>query len=298
MPKTPADLDASEQKMAGEAAAIINKDANLKSGCWTAGLWFAGIIFAVGVYQAITDPPASTTKQGEATPSAQPDPVQRPITRADKLKALEARVDPFALEPLDPKYNPEGFAKLGKRAWTFSNDFRRWAAFAALQSDACKSVETVAVWERATRSDLRWHVGCGSERFIISEAQARSIKARYDPGATPAERREYGTELAVAQPMSAVWNNFNQTGAVIACENLIKEAAVNRNSFETSGLPNVQRDEETGRASIYRDFTSDNAMGGTVSGKYQCVVDASGKGRVLTVKTQDAFGVHVIFDRR
>lgn len=51
--------------------------------------------------------------------------------------------------------------------------------------------------------------------------------------------------------------------------------------------------EETGQVVISKKYSGRNAMGGTVSGKYECTVDAASN-RVVGLKTRDAFGVHTI----
>lgn len=215
------------------------------------------------------------------------------VSKADLLKAMDAKISEIALMPLDSKYDPSGYTKLGKRVWDTSNELRHWAGIAALQNDKCGGVDAIAVWEGATRSQLSWHVVCGDERFVISEAQARSAKAHFDPNTTPVDGKARAGAIQIAQPMSAAWTNFNEQEAVDACEKLMLEASVNRKSFETSGDPQIARNEETGQATIVRDYSGANAMGGTLSGKYKCVVSAV-DGAVVSLKGRDALGDHKV----
>jgi hypothetical protein len=230
-------------------------------------------------------------------PAAPPEPVAQPkvVSKDNTLKALNAKIDELALELLDPKYDPEGYAKLGKRAWGVSNDLRRWAGVAALQSDSCAAVTAIAVWKRATRSQLSWHVVCGDERFVISEAQARSAKARLDPETTEADRKKYAVAVEAARPMSATFVNFSVASAVVACDRVMEQAAVDKDSYDASWLWDEARDEEAGQAIISREYSAKNAMGGTVSGKYQCVINAA-DGKVISLKASDAFGVHTVLE--
>ena len=221
-------------------------------------------------------------------------PVSKPPSKAEVLKAMTAKISDIALQPLDPKYDPEGYAKLGKRVWGVSNDLRRWAGIAALQNDACKGVSAIAVWERATRSQLSWHVVCGEERFVISEAQARSLKARLDPDATDTERQKYAVAGETAQPMSAAFANFSVAHAVVACDNAMEQASVDKGSFDASWSWDQTRNEETGEAIISREYSAKNAMGGTISGKYRCVINAA-DGNLVSLTTEDAFGAHTVY---
>lgn len=226
------------------------------------------------------------------SPEAMPSPKAMP--KADTLKAMTANINDIALQPLDRKYDPEGYAKVGKRVWATSNELRRWAGLAALQNEDCKSVTAIALWERATRSQLSWHVVCGNdERFVISEAQARSIKARFDPNATEAERKKYGAVGETAQPMSAVFANFDVAAAVVACDNVMEQASVDKGSYDAAWSWDEARDEEAGQAIISREYSAKNAMGGTISGRYRCVVNAA-DGTVLSLTAKDAFGVHPV----
>lgn len=216
------------------------------------------------------------------------------MSKAATLKAMTANINDIALQPLDRKYDPEGYAKVGKRVWATSNELRRWAGLAALQNSDCKSVTAIALWERATRSQLSWHVVCGNdERFVISEAQARTVRAQLDPAANAADQKKYAASVDTAQPMSAAFADFKVGEAVVACDNMMKDASVDKGSFDPAWSWDETRNEETGQAVISKEYSGKNAMGGTVSGKYECTVDAASN-RVVGLKTRDAFGVHTI----
>jgi hypothetical protein len=228
-----------------------------------------------------------------AIPADKPTPTLAEPSTADTLKAMTAKIDDFALQPLDRKWDPEGYAKLGKRVWDLSNEYRRWAGLAAMQNAACKEVSAIAIWEEATRAQLAWHVVCGEERFVISEAMARSVRAHLDPNAPYSDRKKYGAPVPAAQPMSAAFANFDPRIAVANCETTLKGAAVDQGSFSTSGVPKFRKDDEAGQMILTGDFSAGNAYGGTVSAKYSCVVSAF-DGTVVALSTRDALGVHSI----
>lgn len=180
------------------------------------------------------------------SPEALPSPKAMP--KADTLKAMTANINDIALQPLDRKYDPEGYAKVGKRVWATSNELRRWAGLAALQNNDCKSVTAIALWERATRSQLSWHVVCGNdERFVVSEAQARAVRAQLDPAATAADQKKYAAAVDTAQPMSAAFANFKVDEVVVACDNMMKAASVDEGSFDPAwAWDEMQRRDRAG----------------------------------------------------
>ena len=247
------------------------------------------IVIVAAVYKGCTGP----TKPPPPAPPPSLTSITKTMSKADTLKMMTANISEIALQPLDRKYDPEGYAKLGKKVWDTSNELRLWAGVAALQNDSCKAVSAIAVWEGATRSQLSWHVVCGEERFVISEAQARSIQAQLDPNATSAERLKYRAETQPAQPMSAAFDGFNPQVALANCETAMTEASVNRKSFSATGDPYYSKNDEAGEVTIARDFSASNAYGGTLSGRYSCVVAAS-DGSVVKLTTRDALGVHSV----
>jgi hypothetical protein len=252
---------------------------------WRAGCVSGIIVLVIAFYLILQSDPANQTRP--ASPSE-----QKP--EAVTLASLNGRVQPFALQALPAKFDPAGYARLGKRVWSRSNEYRRWVAVAALRNESCKFVDTISVWERATRSKLAWHVVCGDERFVISEAQVGSVRAQLDPDATDADRRKYGAADA-PQPMSAAFSNFKVGEAVVACDNMMKEASVDKRSFDPAWSWDEMRNEETGQVVITTEYSGKNAMGGTLSGKYQCVVDAASN-RIISLQARDALGAHVVYE--
>lgn len=261
----------------------------LEKGC---GCVVATVLVMALLYKGCSPVSAPPTSAPNATTT--PVPVAQAQSRPQTLEEMTASINDFALQPLDPKWDVEGYAKLGKQAWKTSNDLRRWAGIAALQNESCHGVSAIAVWENATRSNLSWHVVCGNdERFVISEKLARSVKARFDPEATDAEREKYATRAETAQPMSAAFTNFNPQIALTNCEAAMKEASVNSASFSPDGDPYFRKNDEAGQVTITRDFSGTNVYGATISGKYSCVV-AAADGSVVELTTRDALGVHQV----
>lgn len=214
------------------------------------------------------------------------------MDHAGQWQAMNAKINEDMVAPLGRENDPEGYNKLGSRVWAVSNEFRRWAALAAAQSDSCDRVSTVANWNKATRENLAWRVECGNgEVFLISEDQARGLYAQFSPDATLEDRQRYAALITVARPVSAMWQSFDAGRAVVTCERVLASAAVSQSSFEGSGRWSVSRDEEAGIAVIERQYSANNAFGATLTGTYRCTFDASGQ-RVTGLVAKDFAGVH------
>lgn len=185
------------------------------------GFGWAGLLILLTAFVLqVPNPSLQPVARSTASPAAIP-PSPSVTSKADRLKAMDAKINQMALMPLDGKYDPDGYAKLGQRVWGVSNDLRRWAAFAALQNDGCDYVSAIAVWEGATRSQLSWHVVCSDKRFVISEEQARSAKASFDSDTVNPERVE-GAEFTETPPKSTSTLSASDAGA------LCMEATKNR----------------------------------------------------------------------
>ena len=74
------------------------------------------------------------------------------------------------------------------------------------------------------------------------------------------------------------------------------EAADSAYEQSTTGTTDLGQGpaEETGEAIISREYSAKNAMGGTISGKYRCVVNAA-DGNLVSLTTEDAFGAHTVY---
>jgi hypothetical protein len=103
------------------------------------------------------------------------------------------------------------------------------------------------------------------------------------------------TSTRYEEPMTAAFANFHVRNAIIACDDMMKEASVDKGSFDPPYSWDEMRNEETGQVLISREYNGKNAMGGTLSGKYRCVVDAPSN-RVIYLTARDALGEHVVHE--
>ena len=211
------------------------------------------------------DPPMASASPVASTSSP------TAMSKADRLKAMDAKINQIVLLPLDGKYDPDGYAKLGKRVWGVSNDLRRWVAFAALQNDGCDYVYAIAVWEEATRSQLSWHVVCGDKRFVISEEQARTAKASFDSDEAPPDRVK-SAEFTETPPKSTSTLSASDAGALCmeATKNRIRHPSTADFSILGSGFKKF----DDGTAIFGTTFTARNDF--NLELEYQVACDFTG----------------------
>lgn len=203
---------------------------------------------------------------------------------------LVDKVAPDAVMPMDRDGFRKTYAKLGKKQFDNANDFMKWAALAAAESDKCDRVEIVAISDRATAKQLQWFVDCANkERFQITQAQAIAVRDKLDPKATP-EVKVAANTLPVAVPKSDRWKNFNERVAVSNCKALVQSAMTDRGSFDAAWTWDSEKDDETGRVTIQQDFEAKNGFGGTISSRYHCEIDTKLGGRIVKLKIREPDG--------
>jgi hypothetical protein len=125
---------------------------------------------------------------------------------------------------------------------------------------------------------IRWVVGIAA--LIGAGSQLPK------PAAAPMTE---ATKTAPTDSTVAMWADFDETWAVSQCDQLVTATAVNRGSVDTAWRWSVARNNEKGEATIERDFDAQNAMGGTISSRYRCVVDRTGR-RVISLSIRELSG--------
>lgn len=182
------------------------------------------------------------------------------------------------------------YSRLGSSQFDNANALMLWAAIAAAESDQCNRVEVVAVSDKATREELQWFVDCANkERFQIKQAQAEAAQSKYDPAVKP-EEREAAKKVAVAEPKSARWKDFNMAQAITACSTLVRSAMLNQGSFDAAWSYDSEKNDDTGIVTIQQDFEAQNGFGGTISSRYHCEIDTKIGGRITKLKIREPDG--------
>ncbi len=211
-------------------------------------------------------------------------------TSLSPLEQLEAKIADDAILLMDREGFSSTFDKLGEDQFDRANEFTRWAAVAAAESDQCDDVTLVGVSDHATRRQIQWYVDCANrERFQITQEQAEAARVKYDPAASDEDRTE-AAEIAVAEPKSARWKDFNERIALSNCQTLVRSSLLDQGSFDTAWSWDSEKDDKTGLVVIQQDFEAGNAFGGTISSRYDCVVDADNGSQVKELSIREPDG--------
>lgn len=222
-------------------------------------------------YAMVAPHPGETSDMAGSNP-ASTDP-SAPV--ATRLSTLESNIAPDAVSEMIRADFSDTYNKLGQAQFDKANALAKWAAIAAAESEQCPSVDLVGISDRATRETLQWYVDCGNkERFFINQEQAEAALAIYDPASTP-EARATAERVAVAEPVSARWKDFDEASTVSACDLLVEQQMLVPSTFST-GFSRwaMDKNDETGVVVIERDYTSENAYGMEINGRYRCTVNA------------------------
>lgn len=247
------------------------------------------VFFVAGAMQL----PINYSELGErhATPE-----LNNPTAIAAELLRLQAKINPDAVSVMDysdPDYR-EAYPELRREHYEQSNEMMPWAAVAAAESKRCSQIYLVNPSLRGTPKTLSWEVTCMDsegyqDTFDILPDQATAIRNKYAPDTT-AEAREAAMQLAVAEPRSARWKDFDEAVAVRACGDLVQISMVNQGSFDAAWGWDIRKNDATGVVTIQQDFEAQNGFGGTISSKYHCEIDTSQGGRVTALKIMEAYG--------
>jgi hypothetical protein len=241
------------------------------------GFGWAGflVLLSTTLVSRVPNPALQPVAQSAASPAA-PTPSPIAMSKAVRLAAMDAKISEVVLIPLDGKYDPDGYAKLGKRVWGVSNDLRRWVAYAALQSDGCDYVSAVAVSEEATQSQLSWHVVCGDKRFIISEAQARSMRTQFDPNASAADQAKAAASFAKSEPFDETPTStggtvaLSQQAAIDACQRAVLSSANHPSTVEFPLFDFDYKDRGNGRVQLLMSASAKNSFGLQLTYDVEC----------------------------
>jgi len=246
-----------------------------------------GIGGAAFVGMAVLNP--STNKSTDKPFDLAPMATAKPDQLAAALTEIQKKIAKGAISPMDRAGFPKMYTKLGRSKFELANELSKWVAVAVAQSDSCTQVDVVGVSEKSDRKGLVWFVDCANrERFMVTEDQARDARTIFDAKAT-SETRQLASKSPALEPVSAQWRNFDEVGAVSKCDQLVTSAAINRGSVDTAWKWQVSKNNDTGRATIERDFDAKNGFGGTISSRYRCVVSTDGA-QVIGLSIQELNG--------
>lgn len=236
----------------------------------------------------------NSSKSSVADKASSPASSSTSVPSNEALEAVNEKIGADAVAPMDRENFPRFYQTLGRARFDEANALAIWAARAAAASESCERVSYVGQSDATTRSRLVWYVDCSNdERFTITEDDARAAKGKLDPQATAAEKGL--ADRPVARPQSARWEGFDDAVAISQCDQLVSTVAINRGSVDFAWRWDTERNPDTGIVTFQRDFDAQNAMGGTISSRYQCEVNAD-RSRVTKVMIRELDGWRTVFE--
>jgi hypothetical protein len=242
--------------------------------------------------------PAATASSGAEQSAQSSATSEKPKSlQSDELAQIEAKFEKGAVSPMSKDAYPKMYAKLGTAAFERANDLTRWAAVAIARSKKCSKLDDFGVSDDSTRKEIRWYGYCDGaktvpQQFIVTEAQAIAARTAFDPKAT-ADARAAAAKVAAVEQRQDRWKDFDEAAALTACDQTVTSSAVNRRSVDIAWGRDIQKDDETMRVIIERDFEAGNAMGGTISSRYRCELDGN-TGRITKLMIRELTGWHKV----
>jgi len=211
----------------------------------------------------------------------------------NELARIEAKFEKGAVSPMSKDEYPKMYANLGNAAFERANDLTRWAAVAIARSEKCSKLDLVGVSDDSSRKEIRWFGNCDGaiavrQQFIVTEAQAIAARTTFDPKAN-ADARAAAAKVAAVEQRQDRWKDFDEAAALTMCDEIVTASAVNRRSVDIAWGRDIQKDDDTMRVIIERDFEAGNAMGGTISSRYRCELDGN-TGRITKLMIRELTG--------
>jgi hypothetical protein len=209
------------------------------------------------------------------------------------LARIEAKIEKGAVSQMTKAAYPKMYANLGNAAFDRANELTRWAAVAIARSEKCSKLDLVGVSDDSSRKEIRWFGNCDGaiavqQQFIVTEAQAVAARTTFDPKAN-ADARAAAAKVAAVEQRQDRWKDFDEAAALTACDQTVTSSAVNRSSVDIAWGRDIQKDDDTMRVIIERDFEAGNAMGGTISSRYRCELDGN-TGRITKLMIRELMG--------
>lgn len=220
------------------------------------------------------------------------------------LSSLEAKVGENAVIEMQPDDYADTFERLGEDAFARANDLAKWPAIKAASTSNCDQVDLVAISDQATSDALVWFVDCANgERIFVSEPEATEMRDHFAarPERKPASNSQPKPTSSASSAPKQEKKSFEFDARVEAlvvgsCDDAIKATLTNKRSFDPTWSYDYRTDRSTGRASLMREFDADNAFGGTISSRYECIVQAD-KMELISLKVREPTGWKTLYSQ-
>lgn len=241
-----------------------------------------------------SDEPSKNDKVGQNVPVASKPHAEAPLS----LVTLDAKIADDAVVPMDRQNFPKFYDMLGRSRFDEANRLSVWAARAAAKSSDCGEVLFVGQSDTTTKKQLVWYVNCGNgQRVIVNEAQAKAMRAKFDEKGLAT-----GQSLSAAPPVqseesriAAKFKGFDDILAeTVLCQEAVQATAINRGSVDFAWTGDKSFNADNGIVTFQRDFDAANRLGGQISSRYHCEVDAD-RMRLTKLMIRELNGWRIVF---
>ncbi len=222
-----------------------------------------------------------------------------PETEPDALtlSEVEAKIGKSAVTEMSRADYGETFNRIGAEAFDRANELAKWPAVTAALSPRCDTVEIAAISDQATPDQLQWFVDCtNGERFMINETEAVATRDRFDNVDSDEASAVIPSEVSEQDAKSKDFGIETEAIVVGACDRAVAEALNAKSTFDPAWRYDYQELLTNGRVSVARDFEAENAFGGVVSSRYECLVEVEGM-KLISLRVKEPTGWETLFSR-
>ncbi|MEM9500605.1 MAG: hypothetical protein AAF941_02045 [Pseudomonadota bacterium] len=225
-----------------------------------------------------------------------------PAHLASAFSDIQEQVAEHAVIEMRPADYPKLHERVGNEAFERANALATWAAIAAASDPRCGSgVDLLAVSDTSTGDEIRWFGDCGNGQQIkINEGAATETRDLWtNPNATLADvtgRASRPVTLSANALAVQELDTSDKAEFLGKCERAVATTLTSRGSFDPAWSYDYRTHSEEGQVSIVREFDADNALGGTISSQYECVIDAHTRS-LVRLRIQEPTGWRTLLSR-
>lgn len=218
------------------------------------------------------------------------------------LKDIESRIAGHAIIKMKASDYPQLYSRLGKEAFARANTLSPWAAIvAASDSDCTSTVDLVAVSDKSTPDQLHWFVDCeGGTRVEVTESEAVTAKDMWtEPDGVLAKQANVETARRSDEPARSAIDDLDTADEAVivgSCDRAVTATLNSQGSYDPAWSYDYRKDRASGRVSVTRDFEAQNGFGGTMSSRYECMVDARSRD-LVSLRVREPTGWKTLFPK-
>lgn len=253
--------------------------------------------------QGFSDAKQATEKAARTANAPKPvsETERMPEEIAPLLAELEQKIAQHAVIVMEQRDHPKLYNQLGRTGFKRANELAQWAGLSAALNSKCDKVDLVEVSEKSTKENINWFVDCeNGERFEINEVRATETKRQLtSPSSKTAKSARAIAARNKPQPNSAAVDKLDtadEAKIVGLCDRTIETTLKSRGSYDPSWSYKYRKHPTRGRVSVTRDFEASNSFGGTMSSRYECIIDAKST-NLVSLRIQEPTGWKTLYSR-